>query len=106
MPLYCFYCPTCGRSFETLSRDTSEGCPACFSNVVRDYRAEGVGVSMAALESRKADWHDILPTVDDFKKPNDPDGLKGFAKWRSENRPKTPGARHPQEHLLRRSVAV
>lgn len=45
----------------------------------------------------------FLPTTEDFKSPEDPDGTKGLRKWREEHAPKNPRAFHPEERLLRRS---
>lgn len=110
MRSYCFRCPGCGVRFEDHDPDLVRSCPACGGGpVVRDYRAEGfsLGSGTRSFDTRAMSHEEVarlfLPTTDDFKGPDDPDGTKGLRKWREEHAPKSPRAFHPEERALRRS---
>lgn len=108
MRRYCFRCPGCGLRFEDVDPDPLRPCPACGGGPVnRDYRAEGFSVGPGVRDIRGMSHEEaarlFLPTTEDFKSPEDPDGTKGLRKWREEHVPKNPRAFHPEERLLRRS---
>ena len=94
---YCFRCRTCGARYEGRTPGTAgeldAACRYCAGPIVRDYRAEAVGIGsgvrvsrdqFGGLEARAAAF---LPTPDDFKGPGDPDGMKGLRSWRDEHEP-------------------
>lgn len=66
--------------------------------MLRDYKAEGVGIGSGVRVSRDGLVSDqarlFLPTNDDFKGPGDPDGTKGMAQWRESHAPR-PGNKKP-----------
>ncbi len=97
MTTYCLKCPTCGTRSTAGDRDERICGPCLISRdavvpLVRDYRAENVGVAIANL--RREREHTVeeyaakfLPTNADFASPSDPEGKKGMKKWREEHAP-------------------
>jgi len=91
--IYCYSCPKCGYGFEVKNRDVRT-CPACMkADLVRDYRAENVGVSLVEVKKLREHPQEeyaakMLPTNADFASPSDPEGKKGMRQWRDEHRPK------------------
>jgi hypothetical protein len=91
---YCFYCPTCGTKY-TVSQRMAPYCIQCLNGTIRDYRAENVVANTAALARERGgkdlDWfkRTFLPTADEFKGPDDPDGSKGLRKWNDEHGPRS-----------------
>jgi hypothetical protein len=85
---FCFKCPTCDLRVEMGRR---EPAPVCHVDMVRDYRAEGVQVSAAALVSRQTPLAEkaakFLPQPSDFAGPDDPDGMRGLRPWRDVHQP-------------------
>lgn len=92
---YCFRCLACDYRLETSVRlpEPTHSHPTFDARMVRDYRAEGVGIGagvrisrdeFGGLEARAAAF---LPTPDDFKGPGDEDGMKGLRAWRDEHEP-------------------
>lgn len=59
--------------------------------MVRDWKAEGVGVGSGVRVSRDGTLRDqarlFLPDNDEFKGPGDPDGTKGMREWRETHSP-------------------
>ncbi len=103
---YIFTCRPCALDVEVSAR---EPVPVCklHGRMVRNYRAEGVMPGKGVYASREMDhWEAtrlFLPTTDDFKGPDDPDGTKGLRKWREEHGPRHSKAVHPEERMLRKS---
>lgn len=98
MATYCFTCPTCGTTRETVSREV-QVCPQLCDEMVRDYRAESVGVSIRNLRQERE--HTVaeraagmLPSNEDYKSASDPDGTKGIREWRETHNP-APGNKRP-----------
>jgi hypothetical protein len=87
--VFVFKCKVCGARAEVPSRDAPICCEA---QMVRDYRAEGVGLGSGVRASREPNIHEqaalFLPTNDDFKGPGDPDGTKGMRAWREAHGPR------------------
>jgi len=71
--------------------DHNEGPQAPRSIMVRDYRAEAVGIGAGVRVSRAGTMKDqrelFLPTNRDFAGNGDPDGTKGMREWRENNAP-------------------
>ena len=91
---YCFRCTNCGATGSFASREVPEWCGYCeTASVIRDYRAENVGVAVVGLQRERevggseAMKRLFLPHNDDFKGPGDPDGVKGMREWRENNQP-------------------
>lgn len=96
MATYCFRCRVCEATFQ-IPATTWHGsaCPTCgMDGIVRDYRAEGVGVQVVQLQrerergGRSAVRDTFLPTAKDFESPSDPDGAKGIRQWADEHAPR------------------
>jgi len=94
---YCFTCRECGYRVESNVREPVPTCSrALHGSVVmqRDYRAENAAPQTFGLKrereagGRRAMRDAILPTVEDFKSPEDPDGEKGLRAWADETKPK------------------
>jgi len=93
---YCFKCPNCGAKYESSYRTAY--CTECgdgevvIFEMVRDYRAELVGVGTGVRVSRDGTESEIaalfLPDNDEFVGPGDPDGTKGMRKWHETHQPK------------------
>jgi hypothetical protein len=87
---FCFKCTDCGATFESQARDV----PAHFAThkVIRDYRAESVGLGSGVKVSRDGTVADqkklFLPDNDEFKGPGDPDGKKGMRDWHERFAPR------------------
>lgn len=101
--VYMFKCKTCGTKHASFSPEPSSLglCTHCASGqIVRDYRAEGVTPATAGLkrerEGKDNAWFrdNFLPTADDYKSPEDPDGSKGLKQWNDEHIP-ADGNKHP-----------
>ncbi len=97
MATYCFRCRGCGESWE----DSVVGPHYCpFPDVIRDYRAESVGMAVVSLARERerggpSAVRDLfLPTAKDLAGPHDPDGSKGIAEWNDTHDPK-PGNKMP-----------
>jgi hypothetical protein len=95
--LYVFKCQSCSLRAETTDRlavITCELGDGDHGQMVRDYRAEGVGVAVQQLKNEReaggTKAHDalFLPTNKDFAGPGDPDGTKGMRQWRDTHQPK------------------
>ena len=90
---YCFKCTGCGARVERTSRDIPlHDCPS-EGHVIRDYLAENVGIGEGVRESRRehtnSGYRDLfLPTADDYKSPDDPDGQKGLREWADTHGPR------------------
>lgn len=105
MGVYCFKCPRCGQRAETSSRDVEPFCMACADRtpndsgvfMVRDYRAEGVGLGSGVKVSRDGTNLDqaraFLPSNENFKGPGDPDGTKGMREWHERFEPRADNPR-------------
>lgn len=97
---YCFKCRACGYQLTHSSREVREvACAECGATaLVRDYRAEAVGVGSGVRVSRDGTVRDqahlFLPDNNDFKGPGDPDGTKGMRKWHERYQP-APGNKNP-----------
>jgi hypothetical protein len=72
-----------------------EPCTCGEGAIVRDYRAENVGVvglelMKAEREAGSKEAYDrlFLPHNDDFKGPGDPDGTIGMRAWRDNHQPR------------------
>ena len=89
---FCFRCTECGAAFETTSRETPMHDCSGGGNVIRDYRAEAVGLGSGVKVSRDGTIADqkklFLPDNDEFKGPGDPDGKKGMRAWHEQFAPK------------------
>lgn len=77
-------------------------------DMVRDYRAEGVGVGAGVRVSRDGTNLDqarlFLPDNSEFAGPGDPDGKKGAREWLDSHEPKEAGgATNPLLDIERRS---
>ena len=98
MATYVYRCPDCDWSYESREYIIAENRPIhCDFPVVRDYRAEGVGIGAGVRVSRTGTTQDLahlfLPTNDEFKGPGDPDGTKGMREWRETHQPKDGNAK-------------
>lgn len=90
---YCYRCPSCEAQYQLPVRDAGEtvcaSCGACC--IVRDYRAENVGIGTGVRVSRTGTVRDqanlFLPTNKDFRGPGDPDGTKGMRAWHDRFQP-------------------
>jgi hypothetical protein len=97
MAVYCFRCRSCGTRWQ--GDFAGQHCTS--PDVVRDYRAESVGIGSGVRVSRDGTKLDqarmVLPTERDFKGPGDPDGTKGMREWhdRFEPRADNPAPVHP-----------
>lgn len=95
MATYVFSCRDCGASFElSMSSIGEQPCAACGKPTLRrDYRAENVGFSIAAIRgggatTTNAEMRDLfLPKAEEFAGPDDPDGSKGLDKWNESHEP-------------------
>jgi hypothetical protein len=93
MATYVFRCDSCRTRWELTDRD-APGCFNCGARLVRDYRAENVGVAVESLKQERENGGKeglkrlFLPHNDDFKGPGDPDGTKGMREWRETHQPK------------------
>jgi len=87
---FCFKCKTCGERWDS-TQQLGHLCPGS-PDVVRDYRAEMVGVGTGVRVSRDGTESEIaalfLPDNDEFAGPGDPDGTKGMRKWHETHQPK------------------
>lgn len=113
---FCWKCEYCGATTETLGRQAPQcdhgGAFSCGEDLtipmVRDWRAEGVGVGTGVRVSRDGTLLDqarlFLPTNDEFKGPGDPDGTKGMRAWHERHAP-AEGNKNPvlPGHIDRRS---
>lgn len=86
--VYCFKCKDCGARGESTRALT--WCLECGGdNVVRDWKAEGVGIGTGVRVSRTGtdrDQRDLfLPSAKDYAGPGDPDGSKGIRNWNAEH---------------------
>ncbi len=91
---YCFRCPGCEDRFQDSDPDPIRSCPSCGGGpVIRDYRAEAVGigsgvrVSRGVFDSPQEAADALLPSNKDFAGPSDPDGTKGMRQWRDSHTP-------------------
>lgn len=93
MATYCYRCKDCGATLTGTDRALNDGAVHCETPIVRDYRAEGVQLGAGTRPSREMSLEErarlFLPTTDDFKGPDDPDGTKGLRAWRDEHEPTT-----------------
>lgn len=68
--------------------------------MVRDYRAEAVGIGEGVRVSRTGTNIEqarlVLPNNGDFAGPGDPDGTKGMREWHDTHEPKTQAAARAQ----------
>lgn len=89
MAIYCFKCPQCGTSFESIHREARH----CNVPGLRDYRAEAVGIGSGVRVSRDGTRMDqarlFLPDNKDFAGPGDPDGTKGMRDWHEKFEPRS-----------------
>lgn len=89
--VYCFTCRDCGFQCELNSREVP-GCYQCGGDLLRDWRREAVGVGAGVRVSRDGTDHErarlFLPSNDEFKGPDDPDGTKGMREWHDTHQPK------------------
>lgn len=99
MATYCFRCPVYSCAGTTQADRARE--PQCdHGTMVRDYRAENVGVSVVALQRERerggsSAVRDLfLPTAKELAGPGDPDGHKAIRQWNDEHDPK-PGNSRP-----------
>lgn len=107
MPVYCFRCTNCDVRWcgDFAGQHCESGGP-----VVRDYRAEAVGLS-GIVELRRvrevggsSAVRDLfLPTAEEYKSPEDPDGSKGIRQWNDEHDPKA-GNKRPLRPVVPRKV--
>jgi hypothetical protein len=86
----------CGARYDA-STNGSAGelnlpCDKCGGAIVRDWRAEGVGVGRGVRVSRDGTNKDLgelfLPGNDEFMSADDPDGTKGMRTWHDTHQPK------------------
>lgn len=92
MATYCFKCRDCGAALTGTDRALNDGAVHCTTPIVRDYRAEAVGIGAGVRVSRTGTQADqargILPDNGDFAGPGDPDGTKGMKAWHEQFEPK------------------
>lgn len=99
MPEFCFKCRACGNrgAFGYYPTEPvycgGHSGPMTDFPMVRDYRAEAVGINTGNLRALRE--HGLaerlaktLPTNVDFAGPGDPDGKKGMRAWRDEHEPR------------------
>lgn len=123
MRKYCWKCPGCGHKtvlpepeYERLvcyhpggpdGYDILSDNPMGGTDMVRDYKAEAVGVGTGVAMSRTGTARDqaqlFLPSNDEFKGPGDPDGTKGAREWLDSHAPKENGGHNPLLDIERRS---
>lgn len=90
---YCFVCPN-GHRTQAQNRDPlGYDCYDCGEPLRRDWQTEGVGIGEGVRESRRehtnSGYRDLfLPTADDYKSPDDPDGQKGLRDWAETHGPR------------------
>lgn len=91
MTTYCFKCRNCGDTWTSAAAEYE--CFCTQPDVVRDYRAEGVGIGGGVKVSRDGTLRDqaelFLPTNRELAGPGDPDGTKGMREWRETHSPKS-----------------
>lgn len=105
MATYCFKCPECGNTTTLAVRDRE--APECFHIqpgawrpedahpvlMVRDYRAENVGVHTLQLKKEReaggvsAIRDLMLPTAAEMATPEDPNGQKALQDWNERHVP-------------------
>lgn len=116
MKVYCFKCRHCGATYTSPDRvleglrsygAPKDSCVVCDTTLVRDYKAEAVGVGTGVAMSRTGTVRDqaqlFLPSNDEFKGPGDPDGTKGAREWLDSHAPKENGGHNPLLDIERRS---
>jgi hypothetical protein len=102
MPTYCFRCYRCGASLQRPDDRQPLACPADVYHgyMMRDYRAENVGVGSGVRVSRDGTVAEqarlILPDNAQFKGPGDPDGTKGMREWHEKFQPSADNPRPAQ----------
>ena len=105
MAVYCFKCKTCGAQW--TSQEFGHICPDDRPDVVRDYRAEAVGIGEGVRVSRTGTDRELaslfLPGNDEFVGPGDPDGKKGAREWLETHQPKESRGSNPLLNIDRRS---
>jgi hypothetical protein len=95
MATYCYRCELCGGEFTYHERGYWVCPTGDMAPLVRDYRAEAVGVQVLGLKRERerggasAVRDMFLPTAKDFAGPTDPDGSKGLRQWGEEHAPKS-----------------
>ncbi len=106
--LYVYRC-SAGHPFESYIHGATQ-CPMHFgTEVTRNYQAENVTPNVAALqrerEGRDTEWfkQNFLPTADDYKSPDDPDGSKGLRQWNDEHAPRD-GNKNPARPDMPKAV--
>src|SRR6266498_847324 len=95
MTTYCFRCPDCDQALTGNDLELNQGAIHCSSPIVRDYRAEAVGLSGMVQLKREREVGGasamkslFLPDNSEFAGPGDPDGSTGMARWRETHGPK------------------
>lgn len=112
---YCFKCQMCGRK-----EQTNGAFPLCTGpyddhsfgehmpqDMIRDYKAEDVGLGSGTRVSRDGTNLEqarlFLPGNDEFVGPGDPDGKKGAREWLDNHQPMVTGGNNPLLDIERRS---
>jgi hypothetical protein len=89
---FCFKCVECGARFEQREREPAPACIRHELYMVRDYKAEGVGIGSGVRVSRDGTVSEqakqFLPDNSEFAGPGDPDGTKGMREWHETHQPK------------------
>lgn len=105
--MYCYRCKTCDARFQRPYNVTGH-CNG-LDDVVRDYRAENVGMEVAGLRrlrdnggTEKGYRDQFLPTAKDYESPSDPDGSKGIRKWNDEHSPHSSASGKPLRPDIKR----
>lgn len=97
MITYCYRCKDCGQALTGTDRELNDGAVHCVTPIIRDYRAEAVGLGHGVKVSRDGTLADqkrlFLPDNDEFKGPGDPDGKKGMREWHENFAPKADNPR-------------
>ncbi len=95
MATYVWKCPECVGRETTHEQDVPPVHQHAERTVLlRDYRAELVGVSIGPLKLEREQGGStvirdkFLPTAADYAGPNDPDGSKGIREWNDTHDPK------------------
>lgn len=98
MASYVYRCEA-GHTFESPTYGLSQ-CPEHPYILKRDYRSENVGIAVARLRMEREEGGSgairdlFLPTAEEYKSPEDPDGSKGIREWNERHAPK-PGNKAP-----------
>lgn len=94
MANYCYRCTNCGATITLHLRDLVM-CGECHEPaMVRDYRAENVGMTgLVQLKKEREggsarDTRDLfLPTAEELATPEDPSGQKALQDWNERHAP-------------------